>query len=738
MGKDDPIPLENRTVSVTNRDGSKMNHPALDEYWLEQVNFVKYKPPPDPHDGAGLEEWEERLHFMEEDLQWLLKLPHHQFWSQVINDVSLQQSLESYLQDAPRSHDPSKAKIPATLASLHNSVHRLVFMAFLRMSTHKETKDHFITPHVFGDLIYNHFVFDIAKLMDLCIIYGGGNSALLSKMLENIFSHQPQYQNDLEVVVDTTLTVLSKILEKCGFHGSNVPQLIAEAGRQPISNQDLYDVIMYMADSAQTLLAFLQVYPAVCQVFYRKKAIQRIASFYEILMPELLDFIQERDWEDESVKDTLKKHLVIAQSGLVHTCVLILNTCCVQPILSKSGSDEVCSHIESYIELLTSLLTDKLFLAAICDHSNIQDDIDIMLQTSHQLDETRTQFIVDGMKEALALYGCKKTEDTSEDVTPKGNQSLDVIVAAPEDYQTDSYLEDKVFSACATPAAKTGVELDSLISGVRDLLPDLGEGFIMACLEEYNYDSARVINDILEDKLLESLKCLDRNMKRTKPKAAPAEDLLSQRANVFDNDEFDVFTKDKVDMSKIQKGKRKEDSAHSILSDKSTIQELKKSYEQYYEVSYEYDDEYDDTYDTINVGADDADDADELQTRRPFTMPRVLAAAQTRSSEEEENEEEEERDGERFKDSRTLEGWRAGSGREHSQPELKGQPSRGGRGRGGQGRGGGGGRGRGGGRTDQELKTRQKNERHKGQRANHNRKAMADKKRSKGMGPLPN
>eukprot|EP00057_Strongylocentrotus_purpuratus_P032565 XP_788070.4 PREDICTED: activating signal cointegrator 1 complex subunit 2 [Strongylocentrotus purpuratus] len=129
------------------------------------------------------------------------------------------------------------------------------------------------------------------------------------------------------------------------------------------------------------------------------------------------------------------------------------------------------------------------------------------------------------MHEAFSLYGCKnpRKPPTPKSATtpragasPKGNQSLDVLVAAPEDYQTDVYLEDQVASASATasPALKTGVELESLISGVRDLLPDLGEGFIIACLEEYNYDSAQVINDILEDKLLESLQGLDRTMKR--------------------------------------------------------------------------------------------------------------------------------------------------------------------------------------------------------------------------------
>lgn len=60
----------------------------------------------------------------------------------------------------------------------------------------------------------------------------------------------------------------------------------------------------------------------------------------------------------------------------------------------------------------------------------------------------------------------------------------------------------------------SGVELDSLISQVKDLLPDLGEGFILACLEEYNYDAEQVINNILEDKLVASLKKLDHEMPR--------------------------------------------------------------------------------------------------------------------------------------------------------------------------------------------------------------------------------
>ena len=39
-------------------------------------------------------------------------------------------------------------------------------------------------------------------------------------------------------------------------------------------------------------------------------------------------------------------------------------------------------------------------------------------------------------------------------------------------------------------------------------------------------------------------------------KPATEEDILSERANVYDNDEFDVFNRTDVDMSRIHKGKK--------------------------------------------------------------------------------------------------------------------------------------------------------------------------------------
>lgn len=35
-------------------------------------------------------------------------------------------------------------------------------------------------------------------MIDLCVLFGPSNSVLLSKMFNNIFTHQPKYKHDLE------------------------------------------------------------------------------------------------------------------------------------------------------------------------------------------------------------------------------------------------------------------------------------------------------------------------------------------------------------------------------------------------------------------------------------------------------------------------------------------------------------------------------------------------------------
>lgn len=56
------------------------------------------------------------------------------------------------------------------------------------------------------------------------------------------------------------------------------------------------------------------------------------------------------------------------------------------------------------------------------------------------------------------------------------------------------------------PQISNQVREESLISEVKDLLPELGDGFVLKCLQYYDFKVDKVINSYLEDNLAESLK----------------------------------------------------------------------------------------------------------------------------------------------------------------------------------------------------------------------------------------
>ncbi|TNN58187.1 Activating signal cointegrator 1 complex subunit 2 [Liparis tanakae] len=211
------VPLDEQQVTEPGSLGKEQTLPALHPARKEERCFVPYKSPPQDGAPAEAEEFMEHAKFITEDLDWLLALPHDKFWCQVVFDESLQRCLDSYLHHAPRGLDLAPLPSSPAVVDMQRSVHRAVFLTFLRMATHKESKENFLTPAVFGEIIYENFLFDIPKILDLCVLFGKGNGQLLHKMIENIFTQQPSYYSDLIETVPTVVQVFDTILEKCGL-----------------------------------------------------------------------------------------------------------------------------------------------------------------------------------------------------------------------------------------------------------------------------------------------------------------------------------------------------------------------------------------------------------------------------------------------------------------------------------------------------------------------------------------
>ncbi|KAF3820810.1 hypothetical protein GH733_005355 [Mirounga leonina] len=748
------LPLDQLQITHTDlKTGKLRTSPALHPEQKADRYFVLYKPPPKDNIPALVEEYLERATFVANDLDWLLALPHDKFWCQVIFDETLQKCLDSYLRYVPRKFDEWVAPAPEVV-DMQKRLHRSVFLTFLRMSTHKESKDHFISPSAFGEILYNNFLFDIPKILDLCVLFGKGNSPLLQKMIGNIFTQQPSYYNDLDETMPTILQVFSNILQHCGLQGdgaSATPQKLEERGRLTPSDMPL-------------LCGLYELIPPSPHA-----RLHRLASFYEIAIPELESAMKKRRLEDSKLLGDLWQRLSHSRKKLLEIFHILINQICLLPVL-ESSCDNIQGFIEEFLQIFSSLLQEKRFLRDYDTLFPVADDVSLLQQASAVLypstatgtgpaltrlemgwDETRTAYILQAVESAWEGVDRRKATDAKDPPVaedPNGVTVLAEPVGGPSSHPENSE-EEELSPQCMGAAATLGppvcgVELDSLISQVKDLLPDLGEGFILACLEHYTYNPEQVINNILEERLAPALSQLDRSLDRqVKPDPTP---LLTSRHNVFQNDEFDVFSRDSVDLSRVHKGRRKEENTRSLLNDKRDVVAQRQRYEQYSVVveevplqpgeglSYrgdDYEDEYDDTYDGNQVGANDADSDDELISRRPFTIPQVLRTKVPGEGQEEDEEEEEEAEEEAPKpdhfvqdpavlrekaEARRMAFLTRKGYRHDSSTVVAGSP-------------------RGHGQSRETTQERRKKEANKATRSNHNRRTMADRKRSKGMIP---
>jgi activating signal cointegrator complex subunit 2 len=162
----------------------------------------------------------------------------------------------------------------------------------------------------------------------------------------------------------------------------------------------------------------------------------------------------------------------------------------------------------------------------------------------------------------------------------------------------------------------------SLISQVQDLFPELGSGFVVKLLDEYNDNVEQVVAHLLEGSLPDHLENGDRSevlyvhspiyasaansssdpaITNSQPYLAPHETQpeLPIRRNVFDDDELDQLA---VDASKLHFGRRNpEKTADDVLQDKSNAPN-KAAILSALAAFDSDDDERDDTYDIADVG----------------------------------------------------------------------------------------------------------------------------------------
>ncbi|XP_028167378.1 activating signal cointegrator 1 complex subunit 2 [Ostrinia furnacalis] len=726
------LPVEKLSISVKNA-GVIQEIKALDKYWVEKRELTLYeRPPSGSHMLLGaMDAWKLKAEAYISDLKWLLSLEHHKFWSTVLYHSQVMDALVSFLQEASPPYAPPLEG--RDVQKTYAEARRLVLVVFSRLATNKESKSQWMSKEFMAETLYNNFIFTIPIVWDLCLVYGADNPRHVARLLGCVFSLQPKYEGDTAAAVafvkEAFKYIILQVNKNYDCEGPpNLPETFKGFGeiRRPpnTKNQDkitfevLKDLVIHLLDTAMTLRVFVEVYPKSVKILRKANFIISIVQLYEHGIPLLYEKLQEVGDPTSVTSVEVEGYIDAARAELIDIFREVL---AVYKNDIFSGEGNIPLLVEEYLAVMLDGLSEKLLIKDYHACYPVHDDLELLRQACPDIDTVKTDFILQ------AIYS-NLDEPIPESALTNGtitNGHAETTDNSPEPTR-DNEIPDSV-------------KEESLISEVKDILPHLGDGFILKCLKHYGFNAARVINSILEDNLAEPLRGIDQNLPIIPEDPVDNKYLETgiNRLNVFDGDEFDIMTRDDVDLSRVHRGKKREKykDLKDLLDDKTEVKRVADIYSKYNMVCDEqamYSDEYDDTYDSDGVAAADAGD----DTRRPFVTPRALQQSQRREAEEE-SEEESEPNTEQPSSSnrnkldfcvnpeeiraRREASYNARRGRGHRPPPAKNMDVTG--------------KPKGQGQDKDVLHNRDKKEKHKSSRGNHNRRQGAQWKRGQGLLP---
>ena len=638
--------------------------------------------------------------------------------------------LADIMESFPREHDKDPSWSDAVTRAHQDILHRL-FLVHVRLCTHKESASDFFSPEHWGSMLYEKYLLEIPRILDMCVLFSSCNRAITSKMIGNVFRHQPQYNNDLVECVMTIMAALDAATEQ--------HMLLSITQPSPDSLEPLTDLTSYCVDISVTLASLVSMFPASASVMHNTGLDVRLASYFTSVVTPLVNLVTKYTasgvMSDEEA-EVYVTSISITRHNIV-TCIreIICQMCFVDNI-------PAAERLESFFTVMGNLMSEISFLIDYNELFSIRAEFDMFEKENILVDSVRKAYILDMFNSTqsasfLAANHFQKPEEASSSSQASGSHQNN-----PE-----------LLGACASVSRPSAVEVTSLVTGVRDLLPHLGEGYVERVLVEFGFKVDETINALLEGNLPKHLQDLDPSLTKEIPKEPEPEPVMR---SIYDGDEFDVFSRDNVDISKVHRGKKnKNTDAKKLLDDKRDVMKMKDIFDRLGIVEdievievinksdrepqpgneFDYDDEYDDTYDDVPLGAQEPDAKDDLG--RGFVLPVALGGGKishntnNQADYDEEEEDDEEKSNTKMNFARNPEEGREEMARKRQEKIAR----RGGGGRGGGGGGGGGqnrdvvGKARGQGQDKQVLINRARKNANKGK----GQRAGADRKAAKGM-----
>ncbi|CAG8468774.1 11624_t:CDS:2, partial [Scutellospora calospora] len=439
-----------------------------------------------------------------------------------------------------------------------------------------------------GEELYQNNIISVPFLLDVVATYGRSNIKQIEKFLDNIIKSIIKLLQDFEnhsIIIINYIKVINEQFQEMVDNEMTSKSVITNA----------FTYLEYILDISVTLDCLFIVSKPVANIFNNRQDFEdknifltTIENLYDITIPIISKIFK-------STQGTLNisRDLIILKHALVSLAYNTLDACYFSPIGFTANKDEVYSFIKS---------DDKL--EDIDDKVEKMGDVLLWFIEFSQLDKPVESFV-----DAPLLLDIEIEFD------------LNYVVGHLELLRNMNQESGKLpWQIRLEEKQRRHFDMQriSLISQVQEVLPDLGEGFIEECLIAFDNNVEVVIDRLLQNSLPDHLNELDRSMTRrvvtmTNDSPKKEESLLSQRQNIFDNDEFDIFSGKSIDFKRVNKGKKNRGTADNLLEDKSFVKSHKDSI---INIANDmmYEDEYDDTYDTsgLKMGGIDLHMIDEI------------------------------------------------------------------------------------------------------------------------------
>ncbi|XP_015790805.1 activating signal cointegrator 1 complex subunit 2 [Tetranychus urticae] len=498
-------PVDQKTISVFDDGSNKKHLPALHQSFVHPIeNFMFLQLPtlqsPDYQLRKPIDDIINRINDFEYNLHILLRLPHHRFWSTVIFDSTVNMGLRSYINNTPRFY-LGPVTLDERITLVANSIHKLVFKVYCRLSTPSEDPKNCISTDYFGKVLFEKKIFDISLLMDLCAVYGNiypETNQKLTLMVETVLNSNTYFKEHLESSIIAGKDKLNKIVNELGLNTDNDRIIVNSQQTHVISTltwSHIVGIIEHIVGTIVPISFLISLSPTAAKSYRLQRFDTNLVEFYETLFPKLKDELTSRFAKDARAKkasETIIRFLTISRCCLINAFRNIIKYASLDNLLNNNVSmDEKTVIIDEYLDMISIASSSPCFSKDYFSKYSFDSDICLLMEKSEltgfrSVDPSRIDYLFNVI---ASNQGSSKKSSEKENSNPSDGFAPNLLAKL-------KYTEGPSKNGIQNKYSNTidGNLLSSLVSQIKDFFPQISDDVVVNLLSSNNYDPEKVID----------------------------------------------------------------------------------------------------------------------------------------------------------------------------------------------------------------------------------------------------